>query len=283
MNYLVAAKNALKHGTKFIMKNSPTILTILGVGMMGGATVKAIMETPAAAEELAKLEEDTELSHKEYLKKKARVIFYHYWMTAALAFGGAGMIFWGHHVTLGQTAAAIAAYNMKAEELQKLEKKIADTDGEKRLDKLREEILKDQIQDDVDVLDDAEIVDTGRGKMLCYEVISGRYFYSDIEKIRKSLNDMNDWINDSRQYGEETDVSLNEWYDYLGLERTKVGNKLGWHNKLVNLVFTSVLTRKDIPCLAIGYKEAPVWEFDMPISERNICSDDWCDRAPNVF
>ena len=279
MNYLVAAKNALKHGTKFIVKNSPTILTIFGVGMMGGATVKAILETPAAVEELAELEEDTELTHKEYLKKKLRVIFYHYWMTAALAFGGAGLIFWGHHITLGQTAAAIAAYNMKSDELQKLEKKIADTDGQKHLDKLHEELVKDRIVDGPN----GEVYDTGKGKMLCYEVISGRYFYSDVEKIRKACNDMNAWMNESLQFGEETDVSLNEWYDYLGLERTKIGNKLGWHNHNIDLNFTSVLTIDNEPCLAIGYKNAPTWDFDMPISERGICSDDWCDRAPNVF
>ena len=279
MNYLVAAKNALKHGTKFIVKNSPTILTIFGVGMMGGATVKAILETPAAAEELAELEEDTELTHKEYLQKKLRVIFYHYWMTAALALGGAGMIFWGHHITLGQTAAAIAAYNMKSDELQKLEKKIADTDGQKHLDKLHEELVKDRIVDGPN----GEVYDTGKGKMLCYEVISGRYFYSDVEKIRKACNDMNAWMNESLQFGEEMDVSLNEWYDYLGLERTKIGNKLGWHNHNIELNFTSVLTVDNEPCLAIGYKNAPTWDFDMPISERGICSDDWCDRAPNVF
>lgn len=279
MNYLVAAKNALKHGTKFIVKNSPTILTIFGVGMMGGATVKAILETPAAAEELAELEEDTELTHKEYLQQKLRVIFYHYWMTAALAFGGAGMIFWGHHITLGQTAAAIAAYNMKSDELQKLEKKIADTDGQKHLDKIHEELVKDRVINGPD----GEVYDTGKGKMLCYEVISGRYFYSDVEKIRKACNDMNSWMNESLQFGEEMDVSLNEWYDYLGLERTKIGNKLGWHNHNIDLNFTSVLTVDNEPCLAIGYKNAPTWDFDMPISERGICSDDWCDRAPNVF
>lgn len=274
-------KGVVKAGTKYVVKHSPTILTILGVGLMGGATVKTIIEAPKAKDELEKLDANEELSHKEYAKQKAKIIFDHYWMTTVMGLGGAGLIFWSHKVTLGQTAAAIAAYNMKADELEKLEKKILETDGEKHLDKLHEELTKDMIGDGPDSEDD--IIRTGKGNMLCYEVISGRYFYSDIEKIRKAQNDINDWINDSKQYGEEIDVSVNEWYDYLGLERTKTGNKLGWHNRLVTLKFTSVLTPDGIPCLAVGYAEAPVWEFDMSISDRGISSDDWCDRAPSVM
>lgn len=281
MNYLMMAKTAVKNGAKYVAKHSPTIMTIFGVCMMGGATVHAIAETPKAAEELGELEDLPDISHKEYLKKKAQIIFYHYWLTAMLAFGGAGLIFWGHHVTLGQTATAIAAYNMKADELEKLKNKIVDTDGEKHLEKMETEVLKDKVGNGPK--NESDICPTGKGSTLCYEAVSGRYFYSDIEKIRKAANDMNDWINDSKQYGEEIDVSLNEWFDYLGLERTTVGNKLGWHNQIVNLKFTSVLTANNEPCLVVGYKDAPVWDFDMTVSDRNICSDDWCDRAPSVF
>lgn len=281
MNYLVAAKNALKHGTKFIVKHSPTILTIFGVGMMGGATVVAIVETPKANSEFVLLECDDAITHNEYLKKKARIIFYHYWLTATLSLGGAAMIFWSHHVTLGQTAAAIAAYRMKTEDLEKLEAKIAQTDGEKHLEKMKTEMMKDTIG--ANPPDDASIIDTGKGKMLCYEVVSGRYFYSDIEKIRKANNDLNEQIADAKQYGDEPDISINEWYDYLGLERTRTGNKLGWHNQLIRLNFTSLLTTDGTPCLCVGYKDPPVWEFDSYISDRGISSDDWCDRAPNVL
>lgn len=278
---LHVVKGAVKTGAKYLIKHSPTILTIIGTGMMGGAIVHGIIEAPKAKDELDDLENDGELSHKEYLQKKIHILFYHYWMTTALGLGGAALIFWSHHVTLGQTATAIAAYNMKADQLEKLEKKIVDTDGEKHLNKIKDEIVKDAVSDGPK--SEKDIFDTGKGKTLCYEVISGRYFYSDIEKIRKAMNDINTWINDTRRYDEETDVSLNEWFEYLGLERTKVGNKLGWHDRLVELNFTSVLTNEGEPCLCVGYKNPPVWDFDMPISERNICSDDWCDRAPTVM
>ena len=276
-----AVKFAVRRGAKYVVKHSPTILTILGVGMMGGATVNAIIEAPKAHDELAALDEENDISPKTYLKRKIQIIVYHYWSTLFLGLGGAGLIFWGHHVTIGQTAAAVAAYNLKSDELAKLEQKIVDQDGNKRIEEMRDEILKEKVC--TDNISEKDILDTGKGKMLCYEVISGRYFYSDIEKIRKACNDMNDWINESRQYGEDIEVSLNEWYDYLGLERTKIGNKLGWSNKVVNLKFTSLLTPDNVPCLCVGYREAPVWEFDTTLSERNICSDDWCDRAPSIL
>lgn len=274
-------KNTARTGIKYITKYSPTILTILGVGMMGSATIQAIIEAPKAKDELDILERNESLTHKEYAKEKRHIIFNHYWPTTVLVIGGAGMIFWGHRITLAQTAAAITAYNLKADELEKWKKKIAELDGDKRIGKLEEDILRDEVKDGP--TDEGAVINTGHGKMLCYEVTSGRYFYSDIEKIRKANNDINDWINDSKQYGEEIDVSLNEWFDYLGLERTKTGNKLGWHNQLIRLNFTSLLTVNGVPCLCVGYKDPPVWEFDMRISDRGISSDDWCDRAPDVL
>ena len=274
----------IRHGAgiafRYCKKNAPTFLAIFGVGLMACATGKAIAETPEAKYQLDSIEDDDELTHKDYLKAKARIIFYHYWSTAAMMIGGAAFIFWGHHITLGQTAAAIAAYNMKSDELLQLEKKITDVDGTRHLEKIKDEILKDTVNSGPE--SESDIYDTGKGKMLCYEVISGRYFWSDVEKIRRAANDLNEEINSRGRY-DETEVSLNEWYDYIGLERTALGNKLGWLNSHVELKLTSILNKDNVPCLAIGYRTPPTWEFDQPISDRGICSDDWCDRAPYVL
>lgn len=275
---LSVVKSAVKTGAKYVVKHSPTILTVVGTCMMGGAIVKGVVESPKAKDELDTLDDNAELSHKDYLREKARILFYHYWSTAALGLGGAALIFWSHHVTLGQTATAIAAYNMKSDQLEKLEKKIVETDGEKHLTKMKEEIVKDDVSQMS--YDDNLIHDTGKGKMLCIENITNKQFFHDIEKIRKACNDMNEEINGMMRgsMGDDTEFSLNEWFDYLGLPRCAIGNKLIWYNQLVDLNFTTALTEDGQPALVVGYKNAPIWDRD-----DSYCSDDWCERFPRQY
>lgn len=279
MNYLKLMKHGIEIGGKYLTKNAPTILSSFGVVMMCGATVKGIIEAPKARDELANLDDDPDISHNEYLKKKARIIFYHYWMTGALMLGGAGMIFWSDRLSLAKTAAAIAAYNMKSEDLAKLEKKLADEDGEKHLDNLKSEIVQDTIKSNS--WDESQIIKTGKGNSLFYDVACGRPFYSDLEWIRQQTNKLNADINKSVRHDEDTDIPLNDWYDAVRLPRTQIGNKLGWHNQIIELKVIPAKTPDDIPCLGIGFHNSPIWDFDeIDILDERICSDDWCDRVP---
>ncbi|MBQ5562679.1 MAG: hypothetical protein IIT39_04770 [Clostridia bacterium] len=74
----------------------------------------------------------------------------------------------------------------------------------------------------VSEVESTAIVTTGYGDTLCYETLSGRYFYSDIEKIRAAVNRANKIIL------EESYISLNEFYDELDLGHTGIGDSIGW-------------------------------------------------------
>ena len=282
MNILKTIKEGGDILIKFAIKNSPTILTTMGVLAMAAGTVKAIVEAPKAKEELEDVESDPELSHKEYIKAKARVILYHYWSTAALTAGGAGIIFWGHKISLARTAAALAAYQMANDDLKKLEDKIVETDGEKKLNKMKNSILKDEVG--TGPSDISTVYNTGHGNTLFYDPIGRRFFLSDIEYIRQQASAFNLELAKQIKLSKKAVMSLNDWYYFIDLEAldgtidgnkvcTNIGKDMGWRNRLLDLKFTSILMSNNEHCTVMGYSRNGGPEWDMNISDDYYADD----------
>ena len=267
---------------RFVVDKSPTILTTLGVLAMAAGTAKAIVEAPKAKEELEDVESDPELSHKDYILKKSRVILYHYWATAALTLGGAGIIFWGHKISLGRTAAALAAYQMSKDDLKKLEDKIVETDGEKKLNKYKDAITKDEVG--TGPSDISTVYNTGHGNTLFYDPIGRRFFISDIEYIRQQAAVFNMELAKQIKISKKAVMSLNDWYDFIDLEEldgtidgnkvcANIGKDMGWRNRLIDLKFTSILLSNNEHCTVMGYSKNGGPEWDMNISDDYYADD----------
>lgn len=258
-------RDGVKVVTKFIAKNSPTICVAIGTGLMAGAVVKTVVEAPKAKEEIDILDETEDVSPKKYLQEKARIIFYHYWLVAGMSLGGAAFIFWGHKISLGRTAAALAAYQMSKDDLKKLEDKIIDMDGEKHLEKAKDEIARDRVRNC-----DNDIIHTGKGEILFMDSITGQRFRSNFDAIDRAINNLNAEIhNDS-----ELTASLNTWLDLIGCKSSEIGDKLGWRfNVTGQNVDAKYRCVKDDDTgevtHLIEYNVEPIWDFDM------VESSDW--------
>ena len=59
-------------------------------------------------------------------------------------------------------------------------------------------------------------------------------------------------------------VSLNDFYDEIGLDFTKVGRELGWSvdEGLIEIHFSSQLADDGTPCLVVEYYTPPRYNFD---------------------
>jgi len=61
-------------------------------------------------------------------------------------------------------------------------------------------------------------------------------------------------------------ASLNDFYDLVGLERTKMGDMLGWSARgglfTVNARYSSHLAANGQPCLAVSFNVAPKYEYN---------------------
>lgn len=272
-------KNGIRVVSKFASENSPTILTVIGVSLMIGGVVATIIEAPKAKDDLDILEEDDELSHKVYLKEKTRIIASHYWKTASMTIGGAGLIFWGHKINLGRTAAALAAYQMSKDDLEKLKDKIIETDGEKHFNKLDEAITKDEVKRNP--FNSATVINTGHGNTLFYDPIGRDYFLSDMEFIRQMRDEANlDMAKTQRQLRKAA-LSYDDWREYIGLPALDgivdgkkmgfpIGKDLGWLNRNIELKITCTMLPDDTVCHIMGFTKygGPEWYANIGDEDR---------------
>lgn len=102
------------------------------------------------------------------------------------------------------------------------------------------------------------VIVTGHGNDLFLDDWSGRYFFSDINFIKKTVNDLN------YQLMNEMSISLNEYYAYLGIPSIGSGREFGWYmdyGKMIEIDIDSGLTESDKPFTIISFKNMPLWKY----------------------
>lgn len=159
-------------------------------------------------------------------------------------------------VNLRRNAALATAYTLSESTLRDYQKKVVETIGEKKEQSVRDAVAKEKIEQTP--VHTKEVILTGRGESLCYDSVSGRYFKSDMETIKKAENEL-----DARLRNEMY-VSLNEFYYEIGLEPLRViGEDLGWNidSGYLDLNFSSQIASDGTPCLVLDYGVAPRYDF----------------------
>jgi hypothetical protein len=94
---------------------------------------------------------------------------------------------------------------------------------------------------------------TSKKKHPCYEELSGRSFKSTLEDIERAVNDFNAHI------AAQGEATLNDLYEYLGLEPIGLGNELGWgaSDAPVRTHFSGSISRRGAPTIHLGFKSYP--------------------------
>ena len=259
----------IKHGSKVVLKgavkHAPTILTGVGTALVIGSVIFTAEKAPDAKQELDEARQEwEEIPDKEkrnkadYIFKLVRIGVKHYWMVALLV-GGSITCFWvANRVSLKRLTSALTAAGLSAKAKEELENKIKELDGDKHLKKLKDEIDADTIKNNPPV--EGQIYDTGLGMHLCYEPVTGRYFYSNIEKIKQSILQIREYLQ------KDGYISLNDWFDELGLSSTECGRFLCWSARNFEEVndfdisFSSVLSPNNVPVLVIQYDVPPIMD-----------------------
>ena len=243
----------LKSVQATLSKHSPEILVGIGVAGLLTSTVLAVQATPKAL----RLIEDAEYDKGEDLtvKEKVKAAWKPYIPAAVTAVGATACIIGASSVNAKRNAALATAYTLSETALKEYKAKVVETIGEKKEQAVRDSIAKDKIEKDP--VKNHEVIITEKGNTLCYDVISGRYFRSDIEKIKKAENELN------RRMLDEMYISVNDLYYEIGLRSTALGDQLGWNiaDGLMDLSFSSQLTEDGEPCLVVDYHIAPRYDF----------------------
>lgn len=255
---------------KTIGKHSPGILTGLGIAGMVLTTVLAIKATPKAVniiekeqkhkyKELQNNPTDECLSDRKMRLTPIEVIkvtWKCYLPSAVTCATSIVCLAGANTVSVRHNAALTAAYKLSETALHEYKDAVVETVGEDEEKNIRQHMNEKRLSKDVS--DDLIIESTCNGTTKCYDVISGRYFYCDIEHIRKSENTIN------RQLLDDMFVSLNELYDEIGLTHNKMGNLLGWDvdDGLIKILFSSKIDDHGEPCIVVDYEFMPKSKYD---------------------
>ena len=252
---LINAITSLKVATK---KHSPEILTGIGITGMLTTTIVAVRATPRASSLLAeiKAEHANDTDKKEMAKSVVKKVFPLYLPAVLICGVSMGCLIGASSINFRRNAALATAYALSESALKDYQKKVVDTIGDKKEKEIQGSIVQDKL--DQNPVSNSEIIITGKGDTLCFDTLSGRYFKSDIEKLKKIENELN-----SRLLREDY-ISLNDFYYDIGLNSTKQGNDLGWRvdRGLIEFNFTAKIADDDTPCIVLNYALAPQYDYD---------------------
>ena len=237
-----------------IKKHSPEILTGIGIAGMLTTTVMAVRATPKAImliEDKKEAEGIDNLPALEIVKTTWKC-YIPATITGTLSIT---CLICANTVNIRRNAALATAYTLSETALKDYQEKVVETIGEKKEKAVRDAIAKDKV--DKTPVSSKEVIITGKGNTLCLDYISGRYFESDIETIKKAVNELN------RRMLDEMYISLNDFYYEIGLPANGCGEDLGWNidNGYIDPDFSSQLAEDGRPCLVISYLVAPRYDF----------------------
>ena len=253
LNLLKLAKSA----QLTIAKHSPEILTGIGIAGMITSGILAVRATPKALLLIEAKHTDLGLEHDEKLPQAevVKATWKCYIPAAVTSLMSIICLVGASSVSARRTAALATAYKLSETALAEYQEKVIEEVGEKKERVIRDKIAEECVKKDP--VSNHDVIITGKGTTLCYDGTFGRYFRSDIDSIKKAINKVN------RSVVTDMYVSLNDFYDEIGLSPTKIGDDLGWNldDGEIDVDFSSQLAEDGTPCLVIRYTVAPKYDF----------------------
>ena len=143
---------------------------------------------------------------------------------------------------IGQSAIALADQaNERARE------------SESMLDKGQRKKLNEKLADEAIARSeyDEGLIPVLGGTILCLDETSGRYFHSAEHYIMAAENEAN------QRLLQEGYISLNTFYDVLGLDNIPIGDELGWRaDSLIDVRITTRKAENGLPCLVMDLRKS---------------------------
>ena len=269
-------KTGLMHAVTGVVssmqKHSPEILLGIGIAGMVTTAVLAAKATPKATklveEEIERQNDilvaeadesddvEVELVEKLPFKETFKVSWKAYIPAVVIGTISIACLIGSNSMHSKQKAVLATAYKLSEAALLEYKGKVIETIGEEKEKVIREKIIQEKI--DKDPVSSKQVIITKAGDTLCYDAISGRYFKSDLNKIESAVNELN------RRMLSDMYVSLNDFYDELGLGMTDLGDGLGWNLHREGFIepdYSSHVTDEGSPALVISYRVAPRYDF----------------------
>lgn len=284
MNALTSIKSGMTFVTTFVKVNKRPILTVIGVGCIGGAVVAACVQAPKAKEAIevaqdikakeaeSKGIDETDPEYHITFVERVKIGARYLWLPTVLGFGGTGTLLWLNHITFKDAAKAgekaleyKAAYNELAKLHNDYIRGVNKVTTEEQQKEIRNEVGEQRV---VSNSSDIMAINTGKGDTLFLDELSGQYFRStEVAVCNAALSFNSDMTNCrlANSYGLEGYGTINEWLEmYLGINPIgMIGDDNGWKVYDGNVFRIHISDRFDTapngePVRVISYECAPM-------------------------
>lgn len=246
-----------KRVEKLAIDNSPAILTAIAVtGTLTSAFLAGKASFEAAdiiADEQYRLDLHP-TSHKLEPKEKFYLVWKLYIPSTGTAVVTVVCIVAANRIGSRRAAAVAAAYTISEKAFTEYKEKVVEKMGEAKEQRVRDDVAQDRISKNP--VGSREIIITGNGNVLCYDMYSDRYFESDMETLKKAQNDLNYTILNDLY------ASLGDFYDLIGLSTTPYSDEVGWTSeKKLDIRFSTSLSDDQRPCISLDFSVQPVRDY----------------------
>lgn len=256
----------VKASEKFLINNSPTILTGIGViGAVGTAVLTGNASLKAAdilrEEKLTKIPDGETVDSLDGLLSKTecvKIVWKLYIPPVATGILTISAIILANRISLKRAAALAAAYSLSEKRIAEYKNKVTETLGIKKEQAIQDAIAQDQVNRNPINDQQKEIVFIGNksGEVLCFDSLSARYFTSSVEEIKNAENKINFQIlhNDY--------ATLTDFFNLIGLHQTQFSEEVGWNtDALLEIKLSTTLADDSKPCLVLNYNVMPTREY----------------------
>lgn len=223
--------NLLERVTSCVKRGSPTILTCLGAAGVVATSVLAVKATPKA---IRRIRSDSRNNHDgdadAYTKIEAvRSAWLVYIPAAITGVSTIICIFGANALNKHQQAAITSAYALLDNAYRDYQDKLKEIYGEEAHQKILDAIAAEKAKDvyiSSEGLCETNSLSFGKpnpeDEVLFYDCFSNRYFTSTIPQVLEAEYHLN------RNWTLGADICINDFYDFLGIERIKGGDVLRW-------------------------------------------------------
>lgn len=224
-----------------VNKHAPELLLGVGIAGMITSVVLAVKATPKAEKLIkeAKKEKGDDLTITETIK----TAWVPYVPTGVMMLLTGSSFILSNRLSNNQKMAYVALYHLTKNALEEYQANTLAEVGENKEQKIRNNTIKTMSEKTLDTSTSTNLI-LSDNDMLCQDVMFGKTFVSNIDKIRRAENEINYQLN-TNDY-----VSLNEFYGKLNVEPIDLGWDVGWNygTGLVNITYiVRLTTEKDAP------------------------------------
>jgi hypothetical protein len=164
-------------------------------------------------------------------------------------------IIFAHKITSKKIAALVVAGGVSERALQEYKDKVVEKLGVRKDQDIRDEIAQDRVN--ANPVSSNEVLIVGTGEVLFFDELTGRYFQSTMEDVKRAENKVNfELIN-------FMSCSLSHFYEEIGLPPTPYTDSVGWNmNNHMEVKFSTTLSEDKRPCIVISFARNPIADYD---------------------